>query len=439
MRNVIDKFNKMMPRKLSSINHIASSLITSRINSKQLIYKRDLSKRSIYLYKLNDVVIHGESIFYPDIRFYSRSDCNVYNPIDEEVMSLKSATQSHLEDNKVITPLVNYYECPVFYFIYNTDNYYHFIYDTLPYLISYLHLLQSLPEAKLLVSCPNYQSLRPYPFFYEFLEMLDIKKDNLVFIKENTIYSELYLSDSYTHAGKSDFPPHSQVYGLYDRLRTQALRDNIEPILSDKIYVSRRSWLHNNKSNIGTDYTSRRVMENEDELMDFLFAQGFVEIFAETLSTSTKINLFYRARFIIGALGGGLSNALFSTPSASLIAINSPSFLDVNHRFIYSLNRANVYIFHDTAHAELTTYKKFMRVSIPKLGIIGEVESRSGEYLTVAFSKKKLAGWNATLSLDQVTVHERECLPLDNGLNSAWRIDIEKFKHRFFQIVHRSS
>ena len=109
----------MMPRKLSSINHIASNLITSRINSKQLIYKRDLSKRSIYLYKLNHVVIHGPSIFYPDIRFYSRSDCNVYNPIDEEVMSLKSATRSNQENNKFKTQTVTHYGYPVFYFIYN--------------------------------------------------------------------------------------------------------------------------------------------------------------------------------------------------------------------------------------------------------------------------------------------------------------------------------
>jgi hypothetical protein len=429
----------MMPRKLSSINHIATNLITSRINSKQLIYKRDLSKRSIYLYKLNDVVINGPSIFYPDIQFYSRSDCNVYNPIDEEVMSLKFATRSNQENYKFKTQTVTHYGCPVFYFIYNSDNYYHFIYDTLPYLISYLHLLQVLPETKLLVSCPNYQSVSPYPFFYEFLEMLGIKKDSLVFVTENTLYRELYLSDSYTHAGKSDFAPHSQVYRLYDRLRIQALRDNIDPFLSDKIYISRRSWLHNNKSNIGTDYTSRRVMENEEELIDFLSAQGFVEIFAETLSTSTKITLFHRAKFIIGALGGGLSNALFSTSRASLIAINSPGFLDVNHRFIYSLNRAKVYIFHDTTHTELTPYKKFMRVSIPKSGIIGEVESCSGDYLTVAFSRKQLAGWNATLSLDHVTVHQRDCLPLDNGLNSAWRIDIDKFKNSFFQIAHKSS
>lgn len=428
----------MISKKLSSISHIAANLITSRINSKQLIYKRDPNKRSIYLYKLNDVTIYGSSVFYPDIRLYSHSDCYVYNPIDEEVMSLKSARQSKKEHINLIPRPSSYYDCPIFYFIYNSDNYYHFLYDTLPYLISYLHLLRLSPEAKLLISFPNYQSVCPYPFFYEFLDLLGIKKDNLLFITENTVYRELYLSDSYTHAGKSDFAPHSQVYRLYDRLRLQVYRDNIDPFPSEKIYISRRSWLHNNKSNMGTDYTTRRVMENEGELMDFLAAQGFVEIFAETLSTPTKINLFYRAKFIIGALGGGLSNALFSTASARLLAINSPGFLDVNHRFIFSLNRTKVYVFNDTAHTELTTYKKFMRVSIPKLGIIGEVESIADDYLTVAFSKNKLAGWNAALALDHVTVHQRECLPLDNGLNSTWRIDIDKFKNSFFQIAHKS-
>ena len=35
---------------------------------------------------------------------------------------------------------------PLFLFIYNTDNYFHFLYDSLPYLISYLHIKNDIPE-----------------------------------------------------------------------------------------------------------------------------------------------------------------------------------------------------------------------------------------------------------------------------------------------------
>ena len=40
------------------------------------------------------------------------------------------------------------------------------------------------------------------------------------------------------------------------------------------IYISRRTWLNSDKSNIGTDYTSRRKMINENELVEQLKVGG---------------------------------------------------------------------------------------------------------------------------------------------------------------------
>ena len=82
-------------------------------------------------------------------------------------------------------------------------------------------------------------------------------------------------------------------------------------------------------------------MVNEDELVEILVRNGYVEVFTESLSTVDKIKLFYNAESIVGAIGGGICNVLFSKDSTNLLALISPTFLDVNSRFIFSLNNVN--------------------------------------------------------------------------------------------------
>ena len=75
-------------------------------------------------------------------------------------MSLKNlnSNKEFELDRNIIVDEVN---DPVFFFIYNTDNYYHFIYDTLPYLITYNHLKSDISNLKLLM---NYQEFHLYFF-----------------------------------------------------------------------------------------------------------------------------------------------------------------------------------------------------------------------------------------------------------------------------------
>jgi len=54
-------------------------------------------------------------------------------------------------------------------------NYYHFIYDTLPYLYSYFNEKYIHPDMKLLVSPPEGQD-DLYPFVWDSLAMLGITK-----------------------------------------------------------------------------------------------------------------------------------------------------------------------------------------------------------------------------------------------------------------------
>lgn len=386
------------------------------ITGKIILYPKDDNGREIWFAKLNNVQPIGKS--YPDIKLFAHDERVTHNPIREQIMSLSRAMieTSHAS----IKPIRAKETCPVFFFGYNLSNYYHFLWDSLPYLITYKHLKDSMPELKLLVS-----AAKPHKFVTEFLELLGIIQDDLLVIKDDTLYEEMYVSNSYTHDGLSNLPPRQEVYDLY-----RMLADKIEPdpSLPCKIYISRRSHKHGQYDNMGTDYTARRRLVNEDDLVDYLASKGYVEIFTELLSTKEKIALFKEATHVVGPIGGGLCNVLFCGPQTKLISIVSPYFMQINERFKYSFANVNVDYFNETSNIELGPFKKYMRVRVKKTGLIGEISTVTSDSLCVIYSKEAVAGWNAQESYEQLWVSPNEVEALDPGLNSAWKMDLDKFK-----------
>jgi capsular polysaccharide biosynthesis protein len=114
-------------------------------------------------------------------------------------------------------------------------------------------------------------------------------------------------------------------------------------------------------------------MYNENELVDLLVKNGYTEVFTEKMNSLEKLNLFHNAETIVGAIGGGLCNVLFSKPETKLISIVSPTFLDVNSRFTYSLDNVNTTYFTETTHIESGEFKTGMRIQCNVLSIIGEI------------------------------------------------------------------
>jgi capsular polysaccharide biosynthesis protein len=315
---------------------------------------------------------------------------------------------------------INVYETPLFFFVYNTDNYFHYVYDTLPYLISYLHLRKSIPEIKLLMQYPNDQKMSFYPFVLEFLELLEIGRDDIVLVNNETLYTSVHISTSYTHDIDSNLPPRKEIYGFYQSIVSRVKSMNISMEVPKKIYVSRRTWLHGDFSNIGTNYTMRRRMINEDELVERLVSDEYQEVFTERLSTIEKILYFAGATHVIGAIGGGISNVLFSSATTRLEAIISPGFLEVNKRFKYSLDCVDVYYNYNTQHVEFGEFKKYMRVKFDEG--IGEIEEIIGDKLIISYTDVSNTGWNSECIFKKVEMSKDQVARLDNGLNSAWKI-----------------
>ena len=394
------------------ISHLRTACNTPFLHS-------DINGRSIHLYEIDKAELVG-NMLYPNSLVYCHFSDTLYNPINERTMSLGDDDQKEF-DLPSLDP-IGVVETPVFFFLYNTDNYYHFVYDTLPYLISYFEAKKTYPNLKLLVTFPNAQS-GMYNFVKEFLELAGISKSELEFAQNDVIYEKIVLSDSYTHGHDSNLSPRREVYSFL-----KELADKVEPVTSfgDKIYISRRSWLHNDTSNMGTNYTTRRKLKNENELVDFLASVGYNEVFTELLSTREKLGVFKQTKSVVGAIGGGMCNVLFCPWDTRVECIVSPYFLDINARFKYCFN-ANTRYWHNTKHTETGYFKKYMRVRFGD-GDVGEIHSIKGNHAFIAYSDSKVAGWNSDVFYELKKVPLDDLNRIDEGLNSEWYMNLNKFK-----------
>jgi hypothetical protein len=385
------------------------------------IFSKDENGREINIYKIKNLTVTGHNIYYPNVLL--KTDNNLILPILERTMSLKSGTiyeRNNMTFNCCKKKIDHIITDPLFFFVYNTDNYFHFLYDTLPYLISYFELKKEIPNLKLLMQYPNPQKKEMYKFVIEFLKILDINNNDIIIINEYTKYNKIYISTSYTHDIDSNLPPRKEIFDFYKKM-VKIVHDNNPLIKSHtKIYISRRTWLHNDFSNIGTNYTTRRKLVNEDKLVKKLVSDGYEEIWTEQLSTTQKILLFSNATHIVGAIGGGIANVLFCPKSVYLKAIISPSFLDVNKRFKYCLDNVNVYYDQNTKHVEQTKFKTYMRIKTKDNKIVGEIEKIYDDKLLVSYTDGSNTGWNAQNKYNKIELFFNEIQPLDNGLNSPW-------------------
>jgi hypothetical protein len=387
------------------------------------LFESDNNGREINIYKLHNVQFYKNNIFYPNVIL--RSEKNDINPIKETVLSLKELDFSL--HNKSMLEIKDRDSKPYFFFIYNTDNYYHFVYDTLPYLITFFELKKEIPDLQLLMNYPNYQKFEHYKFVIEFLYILSINKDDITIVNPSIVYDNIYVSNSYTHDGKSNIKPRNEVYKFYNSIVNFITNDNKKEKLPTKIYISRRTWINKDTSNIGTNYTTKRKLLNEDEIVDYLKTKGFVEVFTENLSTHEKILLFNNAEHVIGPIGGGLCNTLFSNKKTKLTVLNSPTFFDINYRFLFSFENVNYEILDISEHTEKSKIKKFMRVKFDNK--VGEVVDIDGDNITINYSDMDVAGWNNEIKFNEIEKKISEVQPIDNGLNSEWKINIKKLKN----------
>jgi len=363
-----------------------------------------------YLRDISNAII--ETPRYPICRVNGQS------PYDEQVMSMPTIIA---DIDQAETPsATSFHLGHFFFFIFNLDNYYHFIYDTLPYLTHYFELIKQTPSCKLLIPVSH----AFLPFQLEFLERLGITESQIVRSSHLGSYEHLYIPSSLTHGKDMEgMPLSNEIYSLEAR----SIWDRLRP--STKFYISRRTHIHNDMTNIGTNYTLRRRCINEDAVVNAVEHRGYKEIFCELLSTQEKIELFARATHIIGFIGGGLANLLFSRPDTQVGCIETPDFLRINQRFKHSMDHTQITYLPITKHAAYdgpySLYTRVRAISGPYKDRIGELLEWSDEQgYRVNVSNNDIAGFAHNQIFTEVWISVKDLEPLDRGLNSPFECDI---------------
>jgi capsular polysaccharide biosynthesis protein len=390
--------------------------------------------RETFIHLYTNVRLTGRNIHYPNCLLKVGSD--LINPYDERVMSLQkdsfydddiwSEPQSQPQSQSTLETQ------PVFFFIYNVDNYYHFIYDTLPYLVAYFHLKQQIPSLRLVIHTSHPTKSALTPFVKDCLTNLGLI-DAIQFADPNHLYTDLYVATSLTHGGKSNAPPSPLAFTIWGRFFASPTLQTPK-----RFYVSRRSWVHGQTSNMGTNYTTRRKCINENEVVDLLAKYTIVEVFTELLTMEQKIAYFKSAELVVGVIGGGMCNLLFSPQTTRSVCITTPYFLDINARFAYSMDHTRIIYSNCTQHYPYAgKFPLYSRVKIvnpanPYVGRIGEVEATilnsAGNQIQLNLSSNDVAGFSQDFQIQAVYVNETDVEPLDLGLNSPYSCDLHQLE-----------
>lgn len=383
-----------------------------------IIKEKDHTNRDIILSKWSNIYLTGYNTNYPNILYKKINSKYYILPTRDKIMSLNKESiyeengMNYFEDEKDEKDF-NIIEDDVLYFIYDTNNYYHFIYDMIPYLYYYKYLSNS----KLLMS----ENAFKYKFVKETLNLFGIFDENIIIHNKNNLYKNIYTGTSLTHNGLSNNEPRNEIFEIYNILIKNASKYLIH--VPEKIYISRRTWIHNDLSNIGTNYTTKRKLMNEDEIVEKLNNEDFTEVFCENLSMIDKINLFNNSKYIIGAIGGGMCNLVFSKKDTKVLILVSPTFLEINGRFIYSMYHTDIKYINGTLIPESHAFHKFTRIKYKDY--IGEIIDYDNEKYIIQLSSNDITGFSTNETYHIITLEEHEFTNIDNGLNSPWFIDIK--------------
>ncbi len=110
------------------------------------------------------------------------------------------------------------------------------------------------------------------------------------------------------------------VYDFYQKLRENVL-SNYSPVststLPKRFFIQRRDRPNENM----------RQLLNEAEVIACVNEFKLETIFLEDISFEDEVKLFYDAELIVGELGAGLYNSMFSKPETKIISLASVSYL----------------------------------------------------------------------------------------------------------------
>jgi hypothetical protein len=193
------------------------------------------------------------------------------------------------------------------YIIPNEQNYYHWMIDVLPYVIS----IQKIDKY---VSFLSGASLSPY--------QIESLNDQMVTIKLNHVWVNAANLILPRRRHETGFPTHSILKTLQEYFIYKFQPDETKKV--NRIYVSRRN--------------STRTPENESEIEQILTSLGFQILNCSQLSLHDQFNAFHNAEIVIGPHGAGLTNLMFCQKGTKVIELIPSAFHNPCYEHLSSLS-----------------------------------------------------------------------------------------------------
>ena len=180
------------------------------------------------------------------------------------------------------------------------ENYYHWLCEIMPRIFVAVNALKNESVA-LLMHEKQPAFVRELVSLFYFKKIIYVRDDEIVKVPKLYFPSHIARPLAYHPAVMLDYSK-----WLQEKLNDPSLEHSPE-----KIFISRKNARY-------------RITHNEDKIQAWLEAQGFAAIAPENYTVREQLNLFKKARIIIGSHGAGFSNLVFA-PYCELI-------VDIIHR-----------------------------------------------------------------------------------------------------------
>jgi hypothetical protein len=145
-----------------------------------------------------------------------------------------------------------------------------------------------------------------------------------------------------------------------------------------------------------------------------------------------KIFYFFHAKSIVGLIGGGMCNLLFSPSTTKSTVICSPLFLEINNRFKYCMEHTNIQFVTSTEIIfERHPYAKYQRIKI----LSGKFKDMYAEITAAKLNPTSnqidltcMLGDTTSVSIlcsdNKITISSANVELIDQGLNSPFSLDM---------------
>lgn len=206
----------------------------------------------------------------------------------------------------------------------------------------------------------------------------DGRKEFLEFFLKTNKINYKFINGSFQNIKVNNFYNPLHIYGIpepvpfdankiYEYLLKYFNIINHAPI--DKVYISRKNMeqkklfinkndlLNKNKSKIIYNEISTKRIDDEEKIENFFKNHGFKIVYGENFNhnLSEQINIFYKAKLLVGLTGGGLTNSLFMQPGSSVLELSTSLFfndesgeglIEDEHHFYKILSRSKNHFYY---------------------------------------------------------------------------------------------